>query len=363
MRGSAPARWTCLLLLAAGAGAAEPAGWALTDQGTVAAAGATAAWSAAVATQLPGEVASWIDQGLVSAAGDVLRGSVEGLAAGSLRLRSDLAGDLALPAERVALVVLAPLPLATAQAEAQSASPGLLLANGSRTAGTVTAIDERTVAVDTGRRVLAIPRERVVAARLASSNARAAGTWVRLANGDRLVGTLAATATGAVTVEGLCGRRELPPGWLRAGGGGGERRLFLEAVPPAAASYLSVAGEAPTGAADRAADGGWVVAGGLRGERALAWRCGQEATWELDGGWQRLVALVALEDGPGAAVFRVDGDGRTLFTSQAQGARQPARPLAVPLAGVRRLRLAVLAPVEGASAGARAVWLYPTVVK
>lgn len=178
-------RWTCLLLLAAGAGAAEPAGWALTDQGAVAVAESAAAWSEAVATQLPGEVAGWIDQGVVSAAGDVLRGSVEGLAGGSLRLRSDLAGDLALPAERVALVVLGPLPLATAQAEAQSAAPGLLLANGGRTAGTVTAIDERTVAVDTGRRVLAIPRERVVAVRLASIAALTAGTWVRLANGDR----------------------------------------------------------------------------------------------------------------------------------------------------------------------------------
>jgi hypothetical protein len=299
---------------------------------------------------------------VVSSGGDLVRGVVLGFGPDGLRLRSDLFGELVLPAAQTALVVLREQPLALAQREALDGRPGLLLANGERLAGTVATIDERAVAVDTGRRVLQIPRERVVAVRTAAAASPTAGAWVRLANGDRLCGVPTAAA-GALVVEGLCGRRELPAAWLRGGGGCGPARQSLSALPPAATAHQPELGEAPLWLADREVGGGWVMAGGLRAEQALVWRSGQEATWELDGSWQRLVCLVALGDGPGSAAFRVDGDGKALFTSKPIAGRGPARPLAVPLAGVRRLRLAVLPGADGVTAGDRAVWLHPTLVK
>lgn len=152
------------------------------------------------------------------------------------------------------------LPLATVSALAFGASVraigagevGAVFANGDAMPGKIAFLDELNLGLDTGRRILTIPRSRVSIIRLAPLETAPAGWRVLADNGDRLIGTLTARGRAQILDAGTGSMDLAQGGWSAAWWEGDDCR------PASSTPFL---GATPSVAIDAFHDG-----------RALAWR-------------------------------------------------------------------------------------------
>jgi hypothetical protein len=309
-----------------------------------------------VAFEAPGAVDGWMDQGVVLVDGQVIRGVPRALQQGTIDFASDLLGPMSLPSAQVAAVVLSPVRTVDAGAP-PTGFTGLILANGDRVSGAASFINERTVGVDTGRKVAQVPRARarllVLHPLAIPENARQV---VRLANGDRIVGTCGKLAGDGFAITNALGAWTLPTRDLRSLASEGGALVPLERLPFRAEGWafpIAVDGMC----------GEWLAAGGRRYERGIASHAPETLSITLDGTYASFVGEAALAAGPGTAVMKVVVDGKVAFDSGALTAADAPRPLRVPLGGARELRLVVEAGPDGVTVGDRGVWGWPTLVR
>lgn len=312
-----------------------------------------------LAASLAGPVPSRLEGGALLADGDLLSGYAASFQAGTAVVVSGVGGRLEIPGDKLAALITSPVATAN-PLDVPAGFSGALLANGERVAGTPAFLNEAQAGVDTGKRVVQIPRNRVAALVLRPPEAPAKATVrVRLATGDRVSGVLTLRDNAWVLRHAL-GEWTLPVAQVRGWWAEGPDRAALTALPITA----TYAGDlepplVPLGI-DRAADGGWLHLGAARCDRGLAARAGTTATIALAGAWKSLAMVLAVDHG-GPAVFRVSADGKQVFDSGAIAAGAP-RAVLVPVAGAKSLALTVV-NVQDDAIPAHAVWGWTTLVK
>jgi mono/diheme cytochrome c family protein len=87
-----------------------------------------------------------------------------------------------------------------------------------------------------------------------------------------------------------------------------------------------------------------------------------EVAIRLDAAYARFTALVACAEAGGSVVFRIYGDDKPLYDSGIVRGVEPARPIDLPIAGVRILRLAVTDAGDGINAD-MATWAEARVLR
>ena len=312
-----------------------------------------------LAASLAGPVPSRLEGGALLADGDLLTGYAASLQAGTAVVVSGVGGRLEIPGEKLAALITSPVATAN-PLDVPAGFSGALLANGERVAGTPAFLNEAQAGVDTGKRVVQIPRNRVAALVLRPPEAPAkACVRVRLATGDRLSGMLTAR-DGAWVVRLALGYWTLPVAQVRGWWAEGPDRIALTALPVSASYTGDLKPPLVPLGVDRTADGDWLRLGAVRCDRGLAARAGTTATIALTGGWRSLVAVLAVGRG-GPAVFRVSADGKQVFDSGPVAAGVP-RAVLVPVAGAKSLALSVV-NVQDDAIPAQAVWGWTTLVK
>jgi hypothetical protein len=327
--------------------------------GAIALGAASIAIESLVALDLPGDRPGWIDQGVLLADGQLLRGVPRSLQQDKLDFASDLLGDRSLAADSIAAIAFGPVPAADPLAGTDG-SPGVILANGDRVDGKIAFINDKEVGVDTGRRIAQVPRARIRLICLRAI-APAAGLWLRTGGSDRL--RAAAGADGFTVQLGGGDPVKLPLAAVRVAWSEGAQLTPLERLAPASVQRLPEFDEDIAVTVDRFRDGAPLAIGAQRFERGLASRAGCEAVWTQLGGASSLVGEVGVADGPGAAICRVVVDGKVAFDSGALAGGATPRPFSVPISGAKELRLVAVPANGGDTAGARVVWGWPTLVK
>jgi hypothetical protein len=307
--------------------------------------------------------ASAIDQGVVLNDGDVIAGVVVGMQNGQVEVAGDLVGNKTLPASAITALVLAAAPLRDL-AHLGTEPGGVRFANGDRLAGTLTFLNANNAGIDTGKRIVEIPRERLALVRLAGNGARAATTHVRLATGERLSGKVRRADAKTLELEHpLLGAVVLPIALVTTVWSDGGALTALSSLPFTAnqAGFLGPAGAAT---ADRTRAGGSLQVQDGSAERGVWTSARSELVWTLDGSAERLVVEVGLDPAQarrGDAVVRVLGDGKPLAEVPLAGGA--ATVVNVPLAGVRQLTLVTDIGPDGTSTGDHVAWCWPVLVR
>lgn len=160
-------------------------------------------WWAASSPGLPPPTA--VDGAVMLRNGMLLVGIPVSINATTVVVRSDRFGVVTLPLADVAAVSLGGPVQGIASGEA-----GAVFVNGDTAPGRVAFLDPTSLGLDTGRRVLSIPRSRVRCIRLAPLLATPEGWQVWGVNGDRLSGPLSAR-DGTLTLKALVGGTTLTP--------------------------------------------------------------------------------------------------------------------------------------------------------
>jgi len=303
------------------------------------------------------------------------------LAAGkeNLTARFTLFGRQTLPLELLGGVVFQP-PAGRRQrdrlldrvARATGNSDRLVLQNGDEITGLIEAIEENSVRLATDGRPLTIDADRIAALIFNPDLKQAAPdgglrTWAGFSDGSRLAATGMAASKTTLTLNTAGGRtwktllRELVS--LQPLGG---RVAYLSDLKPTGhrhVPYLTLAW--PSYAADRNITDGWLRAGGRLYLKGLGVHSAARLTYAIPTGSKRFEAELAVDDstgGRGSVRFRVFLDGRAKHVSETiRGGDRPV-PVAIDLAGVKRLDL-VVDYADRADQQDHAAWLDARLVK
>ncbi len=312
-----------------------------------------------IGLEAPGPVPTWIDQGVILVDGEIIRGRVRAIEQGQLTLVGDLAGQMTVSIAEVAGVVCNPTVLATLPA-ACAETPGVVLVNGDRLAGSVTGLAPEALVIDAGRRTKQLPRSRVCLAILRpTAPPGASHQCLRLANGDLVLGALTVLRDQRFGFHGQHGSLTLPAGWLRAAWSEGGPLTALDRPTPTASS-AAPEGDGPPDSASAIDRSSPVTVAGRRWERALACHGATTMSFGLEGTESVFVAEAVRGPDQGLVVMQVLVDGVAAFDSGplADGARP--MPLCVRLHGARSLTLVTRAAAGSAFGVGSALWAWPT---
>jgi len=324
-----------------------------------------------VSLRFPGTArADWLEQGVVLSSGGVLAGTVESLQGGILRVVSEQLGGLSLRKEAVAAVALLP----RRSLELPQSGEGALLANGDFLSGPVEWINSETVGVESGKRIVQVPRERVATVRFGGASgagrefpAARARQFVSLSSGESLSGVVRELdgSTLAMEMEPV-GLVRLPVAAVVEIRSEGGPLVPLSAIAPAAARQVPQFDEFFPHRLDRSVAGGLLRVAGVTYERGIGCHPRCELEYDLGRAYSALVAEIGIDDaapGRGAAVFRALADGRQVFESGLVRRGESARTVKVSLSGASRLTLVVDFGPDGVSFGGHADWCRAVLVR
>jgi hypothetical protein len=309
-------------------------------------------WHDLAASGLAVRPAAFIDRGLFSRAGEILRGQPGTLADGRLEFTADLGGPAQVPVDALAAVVLAPTRLDVVAASL-AAGPGAVLLNGDRLAGTLAYLDATTAGLDAGQRLVRVPRERIALLVLAAPAAQGDRLLFSLVTGERVLGP----PTTEFRVATCAGDLTLAPALIAS--------CWTEA---AGCQPLAVSPPLRVTASDRFDAGLPVVLGrGLPAQAGVAAAQGielparGEIAWPITGA-TRLLAWVVVAPGAetGSAAVALDG---TIAWTRELHAGEPPVAVEVPLAGAAEVALRSEAGAEGATERRALLWCHPVLVR
>jgi hypothetical protein len=343
----------------------QPKGGATSDGRSLSVAGTSVPLDRVVAARFNVAVATSVDQGVVLADGDVLAGVVVGLQNEKIELASDRFGTRTLPLAQVAGLVLAAQPL-TALARLNDEPAGGRLLNGDRLAGAVTFLNPAAAGINTGKRIVELPRERLALVRTGTALVAptAAVQRVRLITGERVSGTVTKLDATTLTLKhAALGDLAIPVALVASLWSEGGALTPLTSLP-AKVVQAGFLGPAALPRAEGALnDGPAPVLGGVA-ELVLCLQAECALTYSLDGNVSALVGEVALDPraiGRGDAVVQVFGDNQKLVEiNLADGAMHA---LNVPLTGVRSLVLKTTGGPDHTTSGDLVTWSWPMLVR
>lgn len=135
----------------------------------------------------------------------------------------------------------------------------------------------------------------------------------------------------------------LPAGGLHLRVEGG-RRVYLGDLTPAKVEEAGAFDVTWPHRVDRNLDGGPIRVAGRRYARGIVVHSKARVAWKLDGGYERLHAVIGIEDlvaNVGDCAVTVAGDGKTLWQRDSLRGRDGGVDLDLPLAGVKELAVVV----------------------
>ncbi len=320
--------------------------WSLTTAGTLmAATNDLPTASGERLAQSGGEVPSHIVGGVVLTDGDVLVGKVVSMQAGTTSLSSGMFGVLEIPTERLAVILVTSAATSVPCMVPPNFS-GALLSNGERISGQPAFLNATEAGIDTGKRVVQVPRERVAALLLHGMiPVSKPVVRLRLLSGDLVSGTLTTGSDGTWNLRHACGSWSIPRLQVGSWWTEGDQRSPLSSLLPVITYTEDFEPPLLPLQCDQAGDGSWLRLGAVRIDRGLMARAGTTATYALNGTWKSCVAVVGITQG-GPGVVRVVGDQQTLWESPPLVAGAAPQPLLVPLTGIKSLQISVLAQAD-----------------
>jgi len=315
---------------------------------------------------------------VVLADGGLVVADVTAADGGELRAKSRWLGSLTLPRSQVAgLLVQPPTDRRRCQRLLDRIRAGaadadcVLLANRDELLGQVESLAGKTLTLrSAGSPVgVAVGKLQAVVFRRGLRGEAPVGltVWVGLADGSRLLCrrvqlendtlrlTLAAGLELTAAAEALI--------WLQPQGG---RVSYLSDRPAADYRHVPLLDLAWPFHADRNTLGTWLQCGSRVYAKGLGVHSASRLTYVLDGSFRRFEADLGIDDPPagdgGSVRFRVFVDGQPKFVSDVIRGGQPPVPMAVELAGAKRLDLVVDYADRGDQLD-RADWLNARLVK
>lgn len=282
---------------------------------------------------------------LYLAGGDRVRGRLLALADDVVRFRSASLGPIEVPVEAVLGVVE---PSADPPEELDRLGRSILddprqadvvrLANGDRLTGTVVAVDEQRATLDRPGGELTLDRAQIRSIALDPTLARpgrltAPGLELHLTDGSRLTGVAGPLRDGRLSLASVHGPElAVPLADLRLAYALGGSTRFLTDDEPAAVEYLGYVGPVLPMAVDRDALGGPLTLAGVVYPRGIGTQSRTLIAYRLRDTDRRFQALVGVDDRAGehgSVIFRVLLGGRPAFESPVLRAGDP--PLAIDL--------------------------------
>jgi hypothetical protein len=314
-----------------------------------------------IAAVFPEEGVNAVDQAVVLHNGDVILGIVQDMQGNQLRFASDRFGAMTVPVDQIRGLCLTtrslPLPLGDAE------FTGVQLQNGDRVSGTAQWINEANVGVHNGRRIVEMPRTRVSFIHFAAKNpGQKALHSLRLRNGDRVSGEIRMLDAQQVTLRStLLGEIKIPRQALVS--------LWNASAQPLGGMTAVVSRQVPRFredfpvTQDALRDGNYLTVGGRRAEIGLGCHAGRELEFEIES-CAALVADLGIDDAAasrGEATVAFFGDGKAIASVDLRPG--VAKAVAVPLAGVRRLRIEVQSGRDQSTAGDSVDFCWAVLVK
>lgn len=304
-------------------------------------------WGTVAVFSQAGTPARALDQGVVTYAGDIIRGIPTAIGNGQCTFVSDAVhGDTGandstsvesstLPVTSILAIVLSPLPI-TSFTSATPREAGVLLANGDFLAGQIAFLDRTNLGINTGRRMAQIPRERVAAIfngpGTATKNAR---SWrVTSFAGDVWFATETPKVQGTVLQWGNAKNKVSIDTQLIA---------TVEAADATALTWDNAERIAVRDALGNAIapdrDGFPGTYAGLAAQRGLILPATSDVTWAC-AGFTRFSAWFAVADYAQPARIRIAVDSAVVFDQTLQTGA-PALPVLVAVANTKKMRLVI----------------------
>jgi len=310
----------------------------------------------------------WLDQGVILADGQVLRGAVHEYQNGTLDFASDLLGEQSIAAATLSAIVLSPInagrPLA-----ATSGTPGVVLANGEHISGQVTFVDQDAVGITVGKHVRTIPRDRIRLVILRSC-VPVQGTWVQLVSGDMLCATLSALGDDGASLGTTFGTLHVPAAQLASLWSEIPSLQPLDRLPAVATRVASLDEDFPARQGEEPVAAITLVGATLPANfpanevrRGIVIPVGTTLTWSALQGATSLVGEVGPNEGQDSVTCAVLVDGKEVFSSGPLAPGAAPKPFAVPLGAATTLALQVRHGDDAALSSGSAVWSCPTLVK
>ena len=305
-----------------------------------------------------------VDSGVVLANGDIIAGGGLVFQNGQVAMSSDRFGIRTVPAAVVAALILAPQRTVNLL-RITDTSAGALFANGDALAGTLAFLNAASAGIDTGRRIMDMPRARSSLLRLATTaTAPMAQHQVRLVSGELISGVITDLNNDSLGIKhALMGDLQIPLSlvahwWYRGDSLTPINRLTLTTKQ---SGFLD-AGIAPS------VDKNWrnepLMIDGQVVEFGLGTRARCSASFDLTNPATTFIATVALDASYGLrgdAVVRVIGDDKPLF--EIALADHKSHTIVVPLHGARRITLVTDAGADGTTIDDEVIWAWPVVVR
>jgi hypothetical protein len=319
-----------------------------------------------VSHRFQGTMAETIDKGMALRNGDVLVGAVRGLQADRADFLSDTFGPVSPKAESVLALSFKPRSVLDLTGSGTGTS-GAELSNGDFVRGDVLWVNEETVGVNNGRRVVRVPRSRTTLLRLGAGadenvgdNEVTSKQIVRLANGDRLSGRLKRIDSDALVFDTAFAKAvRLPVTMVVELWSEGAAIVPVSTLSPVEVRQTPHFDESFPHRLDRNLAGAFLSVGGRRFERGLGCHSLCELEYDLSRRYATFLAEVGVDDSVGTrgeVVFRVLVDGKTAFDSGPVRGGEPPRTVSVELSGRSRMRLVVDFGHDGSAAGDHADW-------
>ncbi len=296
-----------------------------------------------------------IDQGVILADGEVLRGVPRRLEAGKLSFLGDTVGEVEFDAEKVAVVALGSFPINLA-AKLATSVPGAYFPNGESLAGTPDYINQREVGMTQGGRVRRYPRERVQLVVLRPAT-NVSGTWIQLTSGDCLGGIAGGSSDAGVQLETSFGKLTVPLSGLAGMWSVSPALQPLDALPCQEQDAPAIEAVAP------ATLGGIAPSTLLgQGERhGILQAASSTLLFQDPGPWSALVGRVRAVYGDGLATCTIVMDGKMLWRSAPLKAGSSFECYHVQVSGAHsKLQLSVHAAGD---VPVTVLWSIPTLVK
>ena len=225
----------------------------------------------------------------------------------------------------------------------------LLLSNGDELGGHLETIDENSVNVEADLGPLTLPTERITAVLLPRAAqpkpAKERQTWTGFRDGSRLLATGLLLETDRVQLT-IAGKQTIQAPseklvWLQPLG---DRITYLSEMKPTEyrhVPFLSLKWPYHT---DRSVTGNWLRCGGQPYLKGLGVHSTATLSYTLPESYRRFAAELGVDEetaAGGSVQFRVLVDGREKFQSPIVRGGQPPVPVAVDIAGAKRLELVV----------------------
>ncbi|MBA2480482.1 MAG: NPCBM/NEW2 domain-containing protein [Planctomycetes bacterium] len=295
---------------------------------------------------------SSVDRAVALQNGDVLTGSVQSLQSSKLQFLSDSLGAITIAIADVRSLSFRPQRLSDL---GRGSFQGVHLVNGDRIAGRIEWINDELIGIDTGKRIQKVPIRSALLWSAAASAKAPGRQCVRLANGDRLSGTVQALDAEKLQLQGtIGGDAAIPAARVSALWSEGAVLVPLSTLPPAESKQVPQFDESFPPTSDRDRSGSFLTCGDHRYERGLGCHARCEMTWDLAGAYATLVGELGLDDRAGErglATITITADGAVVFESGPIAHGQAPLPLSVSLAGAKRLQLVVDFGPDGSSLG------------